>query len=145
MTGVIEIVAQLERAGGTLQLAGSQIRYRIPTDDSKIRDFLLQLRGRRSEVAAFLKARNGEPLMPTGVLLLGWNLKKPPVAIETCAVVTDTALFAISTLGQLGTALARRSQWVGWSVPQLVDRLEQVGVKVKLAGEEINPGDETKR
>jgi hypothetical protein len=145
VTGVIEIVAQLERAGGTLQLAGSQIRYRIPTDDSKMRDFLLQLRGRRSEVAAFLKARNGEPRMPTGVLLLGWNLKKPPVAIETCAVVTDTALFARSTLEQLGTALARRSRWVGWSIPQLIDRLAHVGVTVKLATEENNSTSGTER
>jgi hypothetical protein len=143
--GVIEIVAQLESAGGTLQLAGSQIRYRIPADDSRTRDFVLQLRGHRQEVAAFLKERNGEPQMPTGVRLLGWNLKKAPVAVETCAVVTDTALFARSTLEQLGTALAQRSRWVGWSVPQLIDRLAQVGVTVKLAAEENNLAGESGR
>ena len=145
MTGVVEIVAQLERAGGSLQLAGSQIRYRIPADDSKLRNFLLQLRGRRSEVAAFLKQRNDEPQMPSGVLLLGWDLKKPPVAIETCAVVVDTAVFARSTLEQLGTALEQRGRWVGWSVPQLIDRLAQVGVTVKLAAEENNSARGTER
>ena len=102
-------------------------------------------RSRRSEVAAFLKERNGEPRMPTGVLLLGWNLKKTLVAIETCAVVTDTALFARSTLEQLGTALAQRSRWVGWSIPQLIDRLAQVGVTVKLAAGENNLARGTER
>ena len=132
MIGVAEIVAQLEGAGGTLELAEGQIRYRIPADCSETRNFLLQLRGRRSEVVALLKARSNEPCMPTGVVLLGWSLKKPPVAIETCAVVTDPALFARTTLDQLQAALGERSRWVGWSVPQLIDRLAQVGVTVRL-------------
>jgi hypothetical protein len=70
--------------------------------------------------------------MPPGVRLLAWNLKEPPVAIEVCAVVIDTALFARTTLGQLRKALAYPKRWVGWSVPQLIDRLAQVGVFVAL-------------
>jgi hypothetical protein len=70
--------------------------------------------------------------MPSGVRLVEWNLKEPPVAIETCAVVTDSAQFARSTLEQLRTALAQRKRWVGWSVAQLIDRLAQVGVTVVL-------------
>jgi hypothetical protein len=38
------------------------------------------------------------PPMPPGVSLVAWKLKEPPVAIETCSVVTDTSLFAKSTL-----------------------------------------------
>lgn len=54
------------------------------------------------------------------------------MAIESCAVVTDTALFARTTLEQLRAALAQPKRWVGWSVPQLVDRLAQVGVLVTV-------------
>jgi len=70
--------------------------------------------------------------VPPGVRLIEWKLKEPPVAVETCAVVTDTALFARTTLEQLRTALAQPKRWIGWSVPQLIDRLAQVGVIVAL-------------
>jgi hypothetical protein len=70
--------------------------------------------------------------MPLGVRLVKWNLKKPPVAIETGAVVMDTPLFALTTLEQLRTVLAVPKRWIGWSVPQLIDRLAQVGVSVAL-------------
>lgn len=70
--------------------------------------------------------------MPAGVRLVLWNLLDPPVLIETCAVVTDSALFANTTLDQLRWALERPGRWVGWSVPQLINRLAQVGVIVAL-------------
>jgi hypothetical protein len=70
--------------------------------------------------------------VPRGVSLIQWDLKDPPVAIEECAVVTDTGLFARTTLNQLGIALAGPRRWVGWTVSQLIDRLQQVGVTVVL-------------
>jgi hypothetical protein len=76
--------------------------------------------------------------MPPGVQLLEWLLKSPPVAIETFAVVTDPALFAETTLEQLRHALSDPKSWVGWSVPQLIERLAQVGVTVKLAAQQHN-------
>lgn len=72
------------------------------------------------------------PTVPVGVRLLTWDLKEPPVAIDTCSIVTDPALFATATLTQLRTAIANPKRWVGWSVPQLIDRLAQVGVTVAL-------------
>ena len=36
---------------------------------------------------------------------------------------------------QLGVALAQPKRWVGWSTPQLIDRLAQVGVIVTLESE----------
>lgn len=70
--------------------------------------------------------------MPPGVRLIEWELKGPPIAFETCAVVFDPALFAFTTLEQLRIALAQPKRWVGWSIPQLIDRLAQVGVRVAL-------------
>jgi hypothetical protein len=49
------------------------------------------------------------------------------VAIDSCSVVTDTALFVHSTLEQLRTALAE---------PELIDRLAQVGLVVLLESTE---------
>jgi hypothetical protein len=69
--------------------------------------------------------------IPPGVRLIEWNLKDP-VPIETCAIVAVPALFAESTLAQLAIALAQPKRWVGWSVPQLIDRLSQVGVQIEI-------------
>jgi hypothetical protein len=132
MSGVLETVSRLELVGGTLTLDGNRIRYSVPSEDSEARALLAELRKHREEVRTFLQARAVIPTMPPGVRLIAWELKEPPVAIETCAVVIDPALFARTTLEQLRTALAQPGRWVGWSVPQLIDRLAQVGVSVAL-------------
>jgi hypothetical protein len=70
--------------------------------------------------------------MPHKVRLIEWRLKNPPVMLETSAIVTDPQLFAITTLEQLRIAVEKPRRWMGWSVPQLIDRLAQVGVRVDL-------------
>jgi hypothetical protein len=136
VTNLAEVVSRLEESGGTLVLDGDRIRYSVPSEDAEARALLAELRKHREKVRAFLRARAAVPAMPPGVRLVKWNLREPPAAIETCAVVTDPALFARSTLEQLRTALAQPKRWVGWSVPQLIDRLAQVGVTVALELEE---------
>jgi hypothetical protein len=96
---------------------------------------LEELRARREEILLLLRQRGGAPSMPRGVQLIQWNLKDPPILIESSAVVTDPALFARATLEQLRSAIENRKRWVGWSVPQLVERLAQVGVSVALERE----------
>jgi hypothetical protein len=66
------------------------------------------------------------------IRIIEWKLKQPPVAMETCAVVINTRLFAESTLDQLRIVLTQPKRRVGWTVPQLIDRLAQVGVQVTL-------------
>jgi hypothetical protein len=92
------------------------------------------IRGQLPEQVVSLDDTTGAAIsaMPPGVRLIDWKPKEPPVAIETCAVVTDSGLFARTTFEQLGVALANPRRWVGWSVPQLLDRLAQVGVMVTL-------------
>jgi hypothetical protein len=94
------------------------------------------VRDHRAEVAELLKRRSIIPPMPPGVRLIGWQLKEPPIAIETDAVVTNPALFAIATLEELRVRLTIPKRRYGYSVPQLIDRLAQVGVTVAL-----QPGD----
>ena len=91
-----------------------------------------QLRKQREKVRAFLRARAAIPAMPTGVRLVSWELKEPPVWIESCAVVVDPGQFARATLGELREKLVNPKRKYGWSVPQLIDRLAQVGVIVEV-------------
>jgi hypothetical protein len=128
------VVNKVEAAGVAFRLEGEKVRVSYP-DDERRKELAAQialLREQRAEVAAYLKTRNAIPPMPKGIRLISWNLKDPPVAIETCAVVTGPALFACTTLEQLRIALAHPRRWVGWSVPQLIDRLAQVGAVVAL-------------
>ena len=137
---VAETVGLIETAGAMFRLEGERVRVWYPDEGHRegLAEQIAFLREHRTEVAAFLKARRAIPKMPPGIRLIEWKLKEPPVAIETCAVVTDPALFARTTLEQLRTALEQRKRWVGWSIPQLIDRLAQVGVTVVLeAGEKV--------
>jgi hypothetical protein len=130
-----EILGEIEAAGIGLRLDGKKVLIWFPEPQQREEwaGQVALLRTHRDEVAKVLRRRAAIPPMPPGVFLLTWNLKEPPVAIETCAVVVNPNLFARTTLEQLGMALARPRRWVGWSVPQLIERLAQVGVTVKLA------------
>lgn len=129
MTELLEIVSRLEVAGGKLRLDGECIRYSIPSGDAEARDLLDELREHKPEVTDLLRMRDATP---PGVRIIGWNLKEPPIAIEYRAVVTDPAKFASATLGELRERLTNPMRKYGWSVPQLIDRLAQVGVTVAL-------------
>lgn len=134
---VADMVSEVEAAGVAFRLEGEKVRVSYP-DDERRKELAAQiglLREQRDEVALFLKSRSAIPQMPQMLRLISWNLKDPPVAIETCTVVTDPALFVSRTLEQVRIALARPRRWPGWSVPQLIDRLAQVGVVVMLEEE----------
>ena len=125
-----EVVSRFEELGGYLALdADGGIRYRVPKDNLEAQALLETVKAEKQTLLAYLRAR---PALPPSVRVVSLKLKNPPVAIEVCAVVTDPALFARTTVEQLRIALAEPRRWVGWSVPQLIDRLAQVGVVVML-------------
>jgi hypothetical protein len=131
---VSQVLSEVEAAGIALRLDGEKIRiwFPEPYHREKLSGPIAFLRAHRTEVADFLRLRAAVPAMPPGIRLVEWKLKEPPVAIETCAVVTDSSVFARTTLEQLRLALANPKRWVGWTVPQLIDRLAQVGVTVTV-------------
>jgi hypothetical protein len=131
---VSEILGEIEAAGIALRLDGERVRilFPEPRQREELAGQVAFLRTHRDEVAEFLRKRVAIPRMPPGIRLLEWHPKEPPVAIETCAVVTEPTLFARTTLEQLKIALANPKRWVGWSVSQLIERLAQVGVIVAL-------------
>ena len=130
---VSQVLKEIEAAGVAVRLE-ERISIWFPGTEhrEKLIRQLVFLRERREEVANLLRSRGTVPAMPPGVRLLSWNLKEPPVAIEASSVVSDPAKFAGKTLEQLGHSLKNPRRWVGWSVPQLIDRLAQVGVVVVL-------------
>ena len=131
---VADVLSKVEAAGIAFRLDGEKVRVWYPDDERRdnLAEQVAFLRARRSEVAEFLRTRHAILALAPGVRLIRWNLKEPPVAIETCAVVTDPANFARTTLEQLRVVLTEPTRWVGWTVPQLIDRLATVGVVVSL-------------
>jgi len=71
--------------------------------------------------------------MPPGVRLLKWDPKTPPVAIARMGIVSNIDKFIDATLRELGARLQGKNFLAGnWSLRELVDRLEQVGVRVQV-------------
>ncbi len=70
--------------------------------------------------------------MPSNVRILSWSLKEPPVLVETHAVVTNPPLFAEAALGELRERLTNPRRRLGRPVAQLIDHLEQVGVRIAI-------------
>jgi hypothetical protein len=130
----IEVIAEAEAMGLQLRLVDGRVRALFPADErDRVAPMLEWLRTNREQVAVVLRQRSGIPDMPPSIQLLSWNLREPPIVIERWSVVNDAALFASHTLNQLEAALAGKNWLAGnWSVRELVDRLEQVGVQVQV-------------
>ena len=71
--------------------------------------------------------------MPHGVRVLKWEPKNPPVAIVHMGIVCNVDKFIGATLRELRARLEGKDFLAGnWSLRELVDRLEQVGVAVEI-------------
>lgn len=137
MNRLVEItpkIVAIQHAGATLSLEGNNvcIQYQSELQREQLATQVSVLRVHRAEVMEWLKEQSTIPPVPPGVRMLKWSLREPPVEIEVCAVVTEPARFARSTLEQLAIALVEPKRWVGWTIPQLIERLHQVGVDVVL-------------
>jgi hypothetical protein len=126
-------VAAAEAVGIQLRLNGDRIQARLPDGDNRhLSEILDRLRINREQVAAVIRERAKVPPMPPHTRLVNWNPIAPPVMIENYSIVVDVPLFIRSTLGQLGVLLGDGKRRVGWTVPQILDRLRQVGVVVEI-------------
>jgi hypothetical protein len=71
--------------------------------------------------------------MPSGIRLVEWAPKNPPIAVVRMGIVTNVPKFIASTLLELRARLEGKDFLAGnWSLRELVDRLEQVGVLVQV-------------
>jgi hypothetical protein len=125
-----EIIAAVESVGGALALNGSRIHYDLPEQAEPLLD---QIRASRDEVYQLLTGQRQVTNAPAPVRIPTWDLLPAPVAITNFSVVKEVDRFARSTLKQLRHALAGRNWLAGnWGVRDLVERLEKVGVKVRI-------------
>lgn len=135
---VPETVSLIEAAGATFRLGGNKVRVRYPDEEQrhKLVAQVAFLRDHRADVAAFLRFRDDTiPVMPSGVSLLAWDPKEPPIALETFLLVTDSVLFAKAALREIDERFTNPKRKYGRPVAQLVDHLARVGVLVALAPE----------
>ncbi len=130
-----EILGEVEATGIALRLDRGKVRiwYPEPQQRERLASQVAFLRAHRSEVAEFLQARDTVPVMPSGVRLVSWSPKHPPIVLSRYSVVTDVTAFIASTLTQLEEALKGNGWRAGhWSVRELVERLEETGVKLEV-------------
>jgi hypothetical protein len=125
-----EALRAVEKAGGSLALNGGQIKYSIPKPAVWL---VPELKQNREELIELLKESETPPPMPPDVCLLKWEPKTPPVAIVRMGIVTNVDKFIGATLRELRARLDGKDFLAGnWSLRELVDRLEQVGVSVMV-------------
>jgi hypothetical protein len=130
----VEVLHAVEEAGGLLALNHGRIKYTIPKPASWL---VTELKHNREELIELLRKNEAPPSMPPGVRLLSWEPKNPPVAIVRMGIVSNVDKFVEATLRQMRARLEGRDFLAGnWSLRELVDRLEQVGVAVSVEGTE---------
>jgi hypothetical protein len=126
----IEVIDAVHEAGGLLVLNGDRIKYSIPKAAAWL---VAEIHRRRDEVSQLLQERALPPAMPPGVRLIKWKLRVPPIAIVEMGIVTDVNRFVAVTLVQLKSCMEGKNFLAGnWSLRELIDRLEQVGVAVEV-------------
>lgn len=131
-----ELVSTIEASGGLLTVNGNRLRYELPEEAAPL---LPELRAHRDAVLRFLRERSRVPAMPSGVRLVSWQPKAPPVILTSYSVVIDIEKFIEYTLEQLGHAL-KGENWLAanWTVRELMERLEQAGVVVEVGDKNSN-------
>ena len=132
MNSAQAILDDLARRGITVRLDGETLRLgpREALDDGLI----ARIKEHKPEILRAL-ATPAFPLLPKGVQLVRYSPKSPPVAIDMCSVVVDVSKFVQSELRTLGSRLNNPvTIHGGFTVPQMLDRLRQVGLEVELEG-----------
>jgi hypothetical protein len=125
-----EVLEAVQNVGGSLTLHGERIRYALPDSAQWL---VTELKQHREELIGLLREGGTPPPMPPGVRLLKWEPKEPPVMIVRMGIVSNVDNFVAATLLQLQARLEGKDFLAGnWSLRELVDRLDQVGVAVKI-------------
>jgi len=124
------ILDEMARRGVTVRVDGETLRLgpRGALDD----DLLTRIKQHKPEIILALAPR-ACPSLPQGVRLVRWEPKSPPVAIDVCSVVVDVPKFVQGELRALDSRLNNpRPIDGGFTVPQMLDQLRQVGLEVEL-------------
>jgi hypothetical protein len=125
-----ELLETVQNLGGLLTLSGERIQYTLPNSAAWL---VSELKEHRKELIGLLREERTRPPMPLGVRLIKWEPKNAPIAIVRIGIVTNVPKFIDATLLELKARLEGKDFLAGnWPLPELVDRLEQVGVAVAI-------------
>ena len=125
-----EILRIVERAGGALWVTGESLAFRLPESSSSMVD---ELRTHKWELVELLYQR---PVIPVGLKLVRWEPVTAPVKIDPWLTVLETDRFIRVTLNQIEERLTEAEWKAGnWTLSELLERLERVGVTVALASD----------
>ncbi len=123
-----EILRTVENVGGVLWVTGETLGYHLPESALSLVD---ELRTFKWELVELLSQR---PTMPAGVRLVRWEPLSPPFKVNRWLTVLDTDKFIRVTLEQIDARLNGIDWKAGnWTLSELIERLEAVGVSVALA------------
>lgn len=127
-----EIIRTIEGAGGELWIAGERLGYRLPESAASLVE---ELRASKWDLLELLRQR---PAMPPGVRLVRWEPLSAPVQLNRWLTVLDTCRFVESKIKQLTARLRGDDFGAGnWSLSELLESLERVGVTVALSDESL--------
>lgn len=126
-SAALSLIRAVEAKGGRITVDGSWLVIDPREAGEPIADELLR---HKAEIIALLQVL---PPMPTGVRLVRWEPKTPPVQLPSGSTVVEVELFARSTLRQLDAQLQGKTWLAGnWDLSALLARLEAVGCFVAL-------------
>jgi len=133
-----EVLHAVEKAGGSLAVNGGRIKYTIPKRAAWL---VHELKQNRKDLIGLLREEGAPPPMPPGIRLLKWQPKTLPVVIVRMGIVSNVDKFIDATLRQVRARLEGKDFLAGnWSLRELVDRLEQVGVSVTIESTNASAG-----
>jgi hypothetical protein len=138
---VSQTLDEIEAAGIALRLDGENVRISYPDEvrREELAGRIAFLRAHKDQVLSLLRRREEIPLMPSGVRLVDWEPKPVLVVLTQFSVVTDVDRFIRMTLLELKAALAdKRWQSGHRSARELVDRLEQCGVRLDIEAKNLS-------
>jgi hypothetical protein len=135
-----EVLEAVQSAGGSLVVRGERIGYVLPDSATWL---IREIVNHKKALIELLNKENSAPVMPAGVRLVRWAPKEPPIAIVRIGIVTDVHKFITATLLQLEARLEGKKFLAGnWSLTELVDRLDQVGVELEMESIEREGSEE---
>ena len=138
---VSQTLDEIEAAGIALRLDGEKVRISYPDEERReeLAGRIAFLRVHKDQVLSLLRRREEIPLIPSGVRLVDWEPKPTVVMLTQFSVVTDVDRFIRMTLLELKAALAdKRWQSGHRSARELVDRLEQCGVRLEIEAKNLS-------
>jgi hypothetical protein len=127
MTSAIDLIQEIEDAGGQFMIDGAQLGIRsVRIERPVFEELALQ----KIEIITILSRRL---LIPQGVRLVRWDPKQCPVHLSEFETVVNVDEFVRTTLRQVNARLHAKDWAAGnWTLSALIDRLAGVGCLIIL-------------